>query len=268
MLDGHNPTTGGDGVELCHDQCSLLDAGSLVPALQNVTSWLSQNPNEVLTILWENFDKIPASRYAAAYQSSGIMPYVYTPTDPQNWPTLGQLIQSGKRVINFIDNSDDPSVPWLVNEYTYVFETAFENTNINNWTCTVDRPKGQSRPMYVLNHFSNNDITLGGTVVEIPASAIANVTNADNLEQHAAQCQQTFNKPPNFLAVDFYEQGSNGKNVFSVASKLNGVPYTPTPLLASAGQNAKKNSAGMNGVDARLLSVSVLVGALVSLLGI
>lgn len=136
-------------------------------------------------------------------------------------------------------------------EYDYVFETPFQNTDINSFTCTVDRPKNQERPMYVLNHFVYEN--LGPPFpkdVDLPSPAKANTTNSASLASHAQQCQQTFNKIPNFIAVDFYDQGSATQNVLSVTANLNGVQYTPKQLGDGKANNAQGPGGGSSGKSA------------------
>lgn len=46
------------GIHLCHSSCLLLDAGNITSYLSKVKSWLDENPNEVITILWVNSDSM------------------------------------------------------------------------------------------------------------------------------------------------------------------------------------------------------------------
>jgi len=207
----------------------FLDSGPAVDTLKIFTQFLQSNPNEVLTIFWENIGKHSASQYQQIYSDSGLLQYAHIQTDNNNWPTLSEMIQSGKKVVNFIDSGADPSVPWLMSEYNLVFETPFQNSDLNRWMCTFDRPKEQ-RPMYVLNHFLSGSGSGGVIQVSLPQPDKANISNGINLENHAKQCQQTFKTIPNFVAVDFYEEGSDNINVFSVVSGLNNVQYTPKQI--------------------------------------
>ncbi|CAG8500174.1 4506_t:CDS:10, partial [Ambispora leptoticha] len=273
MLDAHNPINGTDSqaIELCHQSCNLLDAGNLVNTLQQIVTWLQSNPNEVITIFWENFDKILTSRFMSAYQSSGIMSYVYPQQDATSaWPTLQSMINSGKRVVNFIDVGADQSVPWLMAEYNYVFETPFDNSDPNGWQCTVDRPKNQPRNMYVLNHFLSGKLPASitnGQDIEFPQHDVANTTNSQSLQQHAAACKATFGKTPNFVAVDFYEIGANNQNVFSVVANLNNVSYVPKQLGNTVTANGGSNN-GSSSSDVDSLRVSIKFSQTMMTLGV
>jgi hypothetical protein len=98
-------------LDLCHTNCLLKDAGSLVSFLQTVKAWLDTNPNEVLTLLITNGDNLDISRFDTAFADSGIKPYVYVPPTSPNvlpidsWPTLQELIDAGTRVVAFLGNA-------------------------------------------------------------------------------------------------------------------------------------------------------------------
>ena len=142
-------TNGSDGNpawHLCHTSCQLLDVGTLSDWLSTIKAWLDSNPNEVVTILLVNSDKASAETLAAEYQSAGIVPYVYTPASaspPQVWPTLNELISANTRLVSFVTNlpaASNAAAPYLMDEFAYVFETAFENFSPSDFNCTVDRP--------------------------------------------------------------------------------------------------------------------------------
>jgi len=70
-----------------------------------------------------------------------------------------------------------------------------------------------------------------GKQIQLPQPELANVTNSASLAGHAQQCQQTFGRIPNFVAVDFYDEGGNdGQNVFSIVADLNNVKYIQKQL--------------------------------------
>jgi hypothetical protein len=100
-------------IHICHTYCRILDAGSVTNTLNNITSWLEANPKEVVTIMWNNLYNFKATQLAAVYQSSNIMPMVFTHNQSTPWPTLQEMIDTGKRVVNFVDaEADQEQVPW------------------------------------------------------------------------------------------------------------------------------------------------------------
>ncbi|KAJ2955480.1 hypothetical protein NQZ79_g8529 [Umbelopsis isabellina] len=220
------------GVELCHTACNILDSGTAHDTLSVIASWLKNNPNEVVTIMWNNLGNFSASDLQSEYQqASGIMDYLYVqPNNNYTWPTLSEMISSGKRLVNFMDvNADQTTVPWLHAEYTYIFETPYDNTNVNEFGCTVDRPQDPANPgqmMYVMNNFIYGTLEVGSIQIEIPQPYQANNTNAAAFENHATNCTSVFGRPPNFLEVDFYDWGTT----FQVLDKLNNVTYVVKSL--------------------------------------
>lgn len=92
-------------VELCHTLCLLADAGPLAGYLGTIKTFLDGNPNEVVTLLITNQDGLSGAAFDAAFQSSGIKSYAFIPTGNltlNQWPTLGQMIAMGQRLVVFM----------------------------------------------------------------------------------------------------------------------------------------------------------------------
>ncbi|KAF9975636.1 hypothetical protein BGZ73_000650 [Actinomortierella ambigua] len=230
MLDAYKAASPTE-IQLCHRSCLLLDAGLLSKTLGQFKTFLDANPNEVITILWENSEKLDPLLFQTVYEAAGLSNYLHVqqPGDT-NWPTLAEMIRSGKRIVNFLDGGYSSSVPWLMDEYSFVFETPWYIRKGEEYPCTIDRPQGGAQQsMYVMNHFIYGDL---GTIKDVPQRDAADQTNGPDLELHTNNCVSTFKQTPAFVAVDFYDKGSLLKTV----AKLNGVALTdedPT-LPASA----------------------------------
>jgi hypothetical protein len=117
-------------IYVCHTSCAIQNGGTLSSYLEKVTSWVSANPNDVVTIIIVNIDNLPATSFAQSFTSAGLDQYAYSPTAAtltlNEWPTMGSLIDSGKRVLAFMDNQADFSqVPWLIDEFGNMFEDAY-----------------------------------------------------------------------------------------------------------------------------------------------
>jgi hypothetical protein len=93
-------------LELCHTSCFLEDAGTLKSFLTTVKNWLDANPKEVVTLLLTNGDSVSINEFGDTFASSGIVHYAYVasanPLAISDWPTLGDLISSGKRLVVFL----------------------------------------------------------------------------------------------------------------------------------------------------------------------
>jgi hypothetical protein len=208
---------------LCHSSCDLLDAGTLEDWLGEIKAWMDTNTNDVVTVLLVNSDNAPTSELGAIFSSSGIDKMAYTPpsTDvlPQTWPTLDALIGNNTRLVTFVASlSGGPSsqYPYLMDEFTFIFENDFENTSPSNFSCTPNRPTGlgspeaaaQSGRMFLQNHFLYQTQLFG---IQSPNETYANVTNAQAglgaLGSALDECTGVYGKPSNFVLVDFFNVG-------------------------------------------------------------
>lgn len=183
----------------CHTTCKLLNAGPWQDSLELLANWIRDNPYDVVTWLIVNSDSVSVDKYVSAIQNSGIAPYLYEPQYvPQRkdqWPTLGEMIISGKRVVLFMDyNANQTAVPYILDEFTHIWETPFSPTN-RTFPCTIQRPpKLENKPerardefMYLANHNLNTAVDLSaiaGTgsddeVILIPNTADINTTNGE-----------------------------------------------------------------------------------------
>ncbi|MCJ1389218.1 hypothetical protein MMC18_002074 [Xylographa bjoerkii] len=236
MLQGQTHVVNGI-VYFCHTSCELLNAGPAEAYFANVTTWLAANPNDVVTILIANGDYVSVGNFTHPIESSGLLKYAYIPSIiPMNlgdWPTLGELILKNQRAVIFMDyNANQTTVPYILDEFSQMWETPFDPTN-QTFLCTVQRPPGISRAqamerMYLANHNLNAPLNLFGSTVLVPDTAVLNDTNAasgyGSLGLAANNCAAAWGRPPNFLLVDYYNVG-NG-SVFDVAAQLNDVAYS------------------------------------------
>ena len=183
----YNTTT--STVSCCHTSCNLLDVGTVQSYLTNITGWIKTHPYDVVTILLSNSDLIAVGNYSTPIVNSGLSNYAYVPPQiPMNissWPTLSDMILMGKRAIIFMDyNANQTEVPYILDEFSQMWETPFSPTN-QSFPCTQQRPPNLSRQaaenrMYMANHNLNTEISLAGTSILVPTTALINQTNALN----------------------------------------------------------------------------------------
>ena len=176
-------------VSYCHTSCDLLNAGTAEEFFTTVTRWIKTHPYDVVTLLIVNSDYINVKNYTAPILDSGLANYAYVPPQiPMNissWPTLSTMILTGKRAVIFMDyNANQTEVPYVLDEFSQMWETAFSPTN-RSFPCTQQRPPGLSQQdaegrMYLANHNLNTEISLAGISLLVPTSALINETNALN----------------------------------------------------------------------------------------
>ncbi|KAJ5921702.1 hypothetical protein N7454_009176 [Penicillium verhagenii] len=212
-------------LELCHTSCLLEDAGSLEAYLATIKGWLDDNPNEVVTVLLTNGDSLDISIFGSTFVSAGIDTYAFVPSyEPlayADWPTLGDLIDSGKRLVAFLDYGANKSkVDYILDEFAYYFETPYDVTDSTFSNCSIDRPAGASASgrMYLVNHYLDLDI-FG---IDIPAREAATTTNAatgdGSLGAQATECEALWDHVPNVMLADFVDKGQ----VIEAQNDLNG----------------------------------------------
>lgn len=218
----------GNGLEMCHTSCFELDAGSLAKYLTTVKDWLDSNPNEVLTLLLTNGDSVNVTMFDKAFDNADLKDYVFVPStspDPlpiSSWPTYGDLISNGTRLVAFLDYGAEASlVPYILDEFTYFFETPYDTTDPNFAECTLDRPPNGSPDgrMYIVNHFLDKEI-IG---IDYPDNDADFTTNAaagnGSIGAQADLCSSTYGRQPNFVLVDMFDRG----DVFTWQDSVNGV---------------------------------------------
>lgn len=213
--------------DLCHTNCLLLDAGTVVNFLGTVKTFLDSNPNEVVSILLTNGDNLDVSVFGSAFQNASIVDYAYVP--PSNplpigsWPTLGDLIDSGKRLVVFLDyGADATKVPYILDEFAYYFETPFDVTNSSDFdACPINRPPNASPDgrMYIVNHFLDMDIFS----IDVPNKGAAGTTNAaqgdGSIGEQAAVCEGLYGRAPNAIFLDWVDIG----DAIKAQNELNGL---------------------------------------------
>ncbi|KAJ4295328.1 hypothetical protein N0V90_007339 [Kalmusia sp. IMI 367209] len=162
-----------------------------------------------------------------------MLPYLYTP--PKNnatlddWPTLAQMILLNKRVVVMLDYlANQTKVPWLLDEFSYQWQTPFSPTD-PSFPCTEQRPPGQTEDvsrnkMYMVNHNLNIDVQLLGQTYTL-LEQINAVSGNGSLGRNVDNCTAMWGRPPNWLLVDYYNFGNFNGSVFQVAATANNVSY-------------------------------------------
>ncbi|KAH8757683.1 PLC-like phosphodiesterase [Diaporthe sp. PMI_573] len=260
-------------LQLCHTTCALLDAGTLEDFLVKIKYWMDENPNEVVTLLIVNSDDEDVASFGEVYESSNISSYGYTPATvsaSNTWPTLQTMIDDGTRLVTFIATiTYSTTYPYLLNEWDFVFETAYEVTSLAGLNCTVDRPSDVSDAssgissgyLPLMNHFVYQSIT---SSIEVPNVEIIDTTNSPDtgtigtLGQHAATCNSEWGTAPVFALVDFYSEGP----AIDTADNLNGITAEGRSDSSSATSDASSGlgpAGAKTGALVAFLAAAVLI---------
>lgn len=248
-----------DTIYYCHSSCDLLNVGTAESYFTNITNWVREHPFDVVTLLIGNSDLRNVTNYVAPLQQSGLSAYAYRPPKVpmalDDWPTLSSMILSQKRVVIFMDyNANQTEVPWILDEFSQMWETPFSPTD-PSFPCSQERPPDLSQQdaesrMYMANHNLNTQIAFGGVSLLVPSTPLINETNGLNgsgsLGSMVDDCANRWQRPPNFLLVDYYNDGSYQGSVFETAARMNNVTYDRPccglNTMVSGSSNIKPNS--------------------------
>jgi hypothetical protein len=213
LLGGNRPR-GPKEMWLCHGFCEV-GAVPLTSGLQEVTDFVVRRPRNVVLLVIQDEGPTPQD-LAPAFDDAGLTPYVYKGPLPEGragWPTLGELIDSGQRVVVMVEShAYDPAVPWIHNAYDYFQETPYHFTNAAQFSCAENRGR-PGAPLFLLNHWIDT------SPAPRPSNA-ARVNQYDVLLARARECEKQRGQIPNVVAVDFYKTG----DVMQVVDTLNRIP--------------------------------------------
>ncbi|MET0819597.1 MAG: hypothetical protein ABWY58_01415 [Aeromicrobium sp.] len=191
---------------LCHALCEL-GSTEWEPLMEEVRDWLDRNPREVITFFIQ--DEVTPADTAALVERAGLLPYTYIPEAGRPWPTLGEMISSGRRVVFLLENaSGAPKNPWLIDSRIEVQDRPYSYSRSSQFTCDLFRGPADA-PLFLVNHWLSNYATRVSDAAEVNA--------ADVLDPRLEQCRAERGRLPNFVAVDNYDQG----DLFGAVDRLN-----------------------------------------------
>ena len=193
---------------LCHALCELGSTPWL-PVMRQVRTWLAAHPREVVTFFVQ--DTVSPADTAEVVRRAGLLPYVYTPATDQQWPTLGQMIDSGQRLVILMEqHGGGTAYPWLLDGFHWAQDTPFLFRRPGQFSCRPNRGPDDAS-LFLLNHWVTDKKREISNATRVNARGV--------LLPRAEQCQEQRGMIPNFVAVDFYDRG----DLFGVVDTLNGL---------------------------------------------
>ena len=194
---------------LCHGLCEI-GATKWEPAMAAVRAWLDAHPRQVVTFFIEDY--VSPADTAKVFEQAGLLPDVYTPQPGKGWPTLGQMISSGHRVVVLMEkHGGGTTYPWLQQGFDVVQDTPFSNPTPASLSCRLNRGSPTS-PLFLVNYWLSGFQSL--------VSNARNINAYDKLWPYLQRCEEERHHLPNFVAVNYYNEG----NVFRAVDELNGLP--------------------------------------------
>jgi hypothetical protein len=148
---------------------------------------------------------------AADIEAAGLLPLVHQPVVGAPWPTLSEMIRSGRRLVVMVETgSGGAAAPWLVNGFEITQETPYTFSTVDSFNCDPNRGPADA-PLFQLNHW------LAGFDSLVSDAQLVN--QRDVLLPRAEQCAAERQRQPNFVAVNYVALG----DLFEVVDELNGL---------------------------------------------
>ncbi len=192
---------------LCHGLC---ETGSTPwePLMVDVRGWLDAHPREVVTFFIEDY--VTPADTAKVFTQAGLLPYLHTQLPGQPWPTLGQMIESGRRVVVLMENhGGGTAYPWMLQGFDWVQDTPYTNPTAADLSCALNRGSA-SNPLLLINDWLSGFTSLVTNARQVNAY--------DVLDPYVQKCRRQRDRIPNYVAVNFF----NEPDVFRVVDQLNG----------------------------------------------
>jgi hypothetical protein len=186
----------------CHGFCGLASTRHR-DGLAVVKTFLDAHPNEVLTFIYENH--VRPRDLAADFEAGGLGGSAFTKRRGEPWPTLGQMIDAGTRIV-IATESRGAGPEWVHSMWDLGFDTKYGLAELD---CQPNRGSVKNG-LFLLNHWVN---ALG-----LPSETNARAVNGfENVYRRASRCARDTTHVPNYVAVDFYEHG----DLFAAVDQLN-----------------------------------------------
>jgi len=190
-------------VYMCHSDCAF-GRRPLKDALSAVKRFMENNKGEIITINFQDETRGEMD-VASVFEEAGLSEYASEHKRGESWPTLHEMIDSGKRLVVF-GNSGYSRAPWFLVESEHAWASPYYAETIKQFECGN---AVEDRQVYILSHF------LTAPYAMPPLAAKAN--KKDIIVGRAARCWKETGRRPNIILFDFATVG----DVVEAVSMLN-----------------------------------------------
>ena len=205
-----------DDVLVLYHGIAELGFSLFVDVLNEFKTFIDENPNEVITLILEDYSSV--SELSDALFTSGIIEDLYEYDEVFGWPTLQEMIDLDKRIVLFSDNEVQNPPSWFQFLWEHAVETHFSNESIDDFSCNLNRGEVQNS-LFILNHFITNILLVLGNL-ELYNEQVEEVNSNPYFINRVYDCASEQDKFPNFITVDFYDVG----DCMEVVNILNELP--------------------------------------------
>lgn len=194
-----------DSSVYCYHSLSQLGHKLLLDILHEIKIFMDGDTTAIITIQFENY--VDNEDLLKVFDQAGLTSYTHIQPEDQHWPALRQMISANKRLVVFCEFKRGTAMPWIHYMWNYDSETHYQSYSRTDFDFDIGRGDPTS-DLFTMNHF----ITAQGLGFGIEDSAAA-INSYDFLFNRGVQCFQSLGKIPNFIAVDFYDQGETMRAV-------------------------------------------------------
>lgn len=202
MLDIHYSKNDPDSTVYLYHQYEILGKEKLKDVFDQMAVFLENNPDEVITIIFECYVKAEDVEESLKY--SALNQFVFHKKSDE-WPLLKDMITAHERVVIFSHCATYSD--WYLNQDEYCFENDYNNHNLNDMSVKIIRGD-TSKSLYIMNHFVYS--TLNRKIANGKSNRL------ENIKKHLQKSALQINKKPNFIFVDWYNRGDLIKAVEQV----------------------------------------------------
>ena len=146
----NHPDCGEPGLYVYHG-FPFLGCEPYAKVLDEIADFMDANLSEVITITIEGSATI--EQIAQGFNENGRLPnYMHTQPFNESWPTLEEMILSGKRLVVLTDESNSADEPGFHHMWTYMTDTHYSAEEAADFSCDLDRGNANGS-IFLLNNF-------------------------------------------------------------------------------------------------------------------
>jgi hypothetical protein len=208
-------------IYMCHSDCAF-GKRPLKDALSAVRRFMENNPREIITINFQDETR-GGMDVAAVFEEAGLARYAHEHNVNKKWPTIQEMIETGKRLVVFGERGY-ARAPWFHVEKEHAWGSPYYAETVRQFECGTP-PEGHQ--VYILSHF------LTAPYAMPPLAAKAN--KKKTILKRAVKCWNDTGRRPNIILFDFATVGEVMEAV-SLLNKMDG----PTALPPITPQETQK----------------------------
>ncbi len=192
---------------LCHVSCEF-GVLSMAEGLGEIRDFLLANPYEIVSLLIE--DHILNDATEEAFGAAGLENFLYIHDPAAAWPTLGEMIHAGTRLVVGTEFSRPPPA-WYHHLWDLAWDTPYSFKSAAEFSCRHNRGSTDNE-LFLVNHWLSDEVGL-------PSREGASMVNQYQiLGPRVRQCREEAGQQVNFVALDFVSLG----DLIPVVDELNG----------------------------------------------